>query len=118
MREPMAEVNVKGVKGQLERVVDDQGRIYVGEWKGQDVLVLLKPKDYDKLSNERIEGEIASVLKRYKKVELLKEVEKELGLPVSSKGYNPGDGTISSETLAEILLGIWRLKGRGKIDTD
>ena len=114
----MAEITVKGVKGQLERVVDDQGRVYVGEWKGQDVLVLLKPKEYDKVTNERIEEEIPGILKRYKKVELLKEVEKELGLPINIKGFNPVDDTFSKETMAEILLGVRRLKGQLKIDTN
>lgn len=106
----MAEVSIKGVKGQLERTVDDQGRIYVGEWKGHDVVVLLKPRDYEKITNERILEELPAIMKRFKKDDLLREVEKELGLDVTARGYNPDDGTFSKESMAEVLLGVWRLK--------
>jgi hypothetical protein len=114
----MAEVSLKGVKGQLERTVDDQGRIYVGEWKGQDVVVLLKPREYEKITNEQIEIEIPSIVKRFKKDDLLREVEKELGLQVVARGYRPNDGTFSKDAMAEVLLGIWRLKKQLKINTE
>lgn len=107
---PMAEITIRGVKGQLERTVDDQGRVYIGEWKGQDVVVLLRPKEYEKVTNEQVVSEIPAILKRFKKDDLLKEVEKELGLAVTARGYNPDDGTFNKESMAEALLGIWRLK--------
>ena len=106
----MTDVTVKGVKGQLERVVDDQGRIYVGEWKGQDVLVLLRPQQYENITNDRIIKEIPALIKRFKKDELLREAEKELGLEVTARGYNSDNGTFDKESIAEILLGIRRLK--------
>ena len=114
----MAEITLKGVKGQLERTVDDQGRIYVGEWKGQDVVVLLRLREYEKITNQQIADEIPSIMKRFKKDDLLRDIEKELGLEVTARGYNPDDGTFSKDSMAEILLGIWRLKKQLKIETD
>jgi hypothetical protein len=107
----MAIVTVKGVLGQLDRRVDENGRIYLGEWRNQEVIVLLKPKDYTGYSNEKIKAEVDDVIRKFKKDALLIAVERELGLDRELVGYNPDDGTISKETLARIYLGIRRLKG-------
>jgi len=114
----MAEITLRGVKGQLERTVDDQGRIYVGEWKGKDVVVLLRLREYEKITNQQVVDEIPSIIKRFKKDDLLRAIEKELGLEVTARGYNRDDGTFNKDSMAEILLGIWRLKKQLKIDTD
>jgi hypothetical protein len=112
----MSTVTIDGVRGQLERRVDSNGRIFIGEWRNQDIIVLLRPRSYAGLSNARIDEEAAELAKKFKKDGLLIEVESELGLDLIASGYNPSDGTITKEALARIFMGIRRLKGLKELE--
>lgn len=108
----MVSVQIEGVEGQLERTVDSSGRIYISEWKGREVIVLLKPRTYGYFDNTELKSKVGEIIDRYMKDELLMEIEKELSLDVEMTGYNPTDGTIDKGALGRILAGIWRLKER------
>ncbi len=62
-------------------------------------------------SNRELIEELPAIMKKHSKDRLLIEVEKELGLDPVARGYNPADGTFNKESMAEVLLGIYRLKG-------
>jgi hypothetical protein len=69
-------------------------------------------EDDEKISNAEIERLVPPILDQYSKEELLKEVEKELGLPPTLRGFNDTDATFSKETMAEILIGVRWLKSK------
>jgi hypothetical protein len=65
-----------------------------------------------KISNQEIAARLPEIMRKHLKDQLLIEVEKELGLDPMALGYNSADGTFKKESMAEVLLGIWRLKGK------
>lgn len=103
MRTPALAIVARG--DQIEPVTPSQYKVH-------------SQSHHEKIANEQIINEIPSIIKRFKKDDLLREVEKELGLPVVARGYRENDGTFSKESMAEVLLGMWRLKRQYKINSD
>ena len=106
----MTSITIDGIEGQLEKRVNNDGNVNVAEWKGRDVIVLLKPRTYGQFDNAELQARVFDTTREFTKDDLLLEIEKELHLDADLTGYNDTDGTIDKTALSTILLGIRRLK--------